>query len=337
MLAAAILGGLIVWDKHLKAPSRWRLAGISLFFLLAIGAKETGVVYPVVLGLWAWAARGSSNGRPYPARDVAVMLAISFAYGIGSIVSVRNSAGSYLRDALGAGAVAVDPVAFFRQMMDYFGSALIPYLNVLALPESIGAMPHSARWILRFALAGGLAWALWRCIRSDRRVELFGLLSAGAIVALPSLRSSPPSSHYLYAALPFGILAILEGARRAPSRDFAVRIGLSIGWLSILISGWFVSPSIRHYRAEAETVERLADSAEAHSKDWGPHQRIAILGSAHPGPSPEIRHVYTQLLLWLRLPELHPELRSIDEAEAIDLGADEIVYRFDGSELRRVK
>jgi hypothetical protein len=34
---------------------------------------------------------------------------------------------------------------------------------------------------------------------------------------------------------------------------------------------------------------------------------------------------------------LHPELRSIDEAEAIDLGADEIVYRFDGSELRRVK
>ena len=342
MLTIFILIGLIFWHGYLRRSGRARLAVVAAAFLLALASKETAVVFPLILALWAWAEiGGEGNGRNEVAKILSrsalppllTFACISLIFGAWSGYNISASEQSYFGEGLAQGSLTLDPVNWIRQMIDYLTSTAVPYLHILEMPVRPLGFSHPVLWGIRGGAGIALLVAVIVLARRGRRVELAAMGSAFLLLALPSLRSGPPMSHYLYSTLAFTLIGIGAAVRLLPANlKMPLRAAAAV-WGIFLAAGYAFSPDIGRHVSTTEKVERLAMSTLEVGEDWPPGQRVVIYHHPHPG-EPGLRWIYGQLLLWIYFPETLPELiMPEDGSTPVPASPPALAYDFDGDRL----
>ncbi len=323
LLTVFLLGGLLAWDGWLRAGGRLRATLVGGCFLLALTAKETGVIYPVMLTLWLWAR---APGQRLGWRMVAVLWGASLLHGL-AVIWLQATHDSYAT----GGFFSASPQNFFRQFTDYYGSLWVPYLHVIDWPLVEVGLPHLFYWGLRLATAGLLAWGGWRFLRTrGERPVLLCLALAGVPLVLPSLLRGAPEGRFLYPALPFAVLALAGGLARLRG-GWRLGLGITAGllWASFIVS-FYISADINQRRELGEPLARFTEAIQDEAADWRKGAVIGVIDHPHPGEEPW-RWVYAQMHLRLFAPEAEATIR-LDEMAGAD-----VVYRFEDPKLVRVR
>lgn len=304
---ATLLAGLLSLAAIL-AWQRGRFWRSSLFFALAMLAKEEVAALPVVLALaeWAGGRRASCRG------PLLAMLAAALAIGLRTVVAVASVPGS------GAGAQSgLTPFEYFS----YQGVAILRYLWLLLVP--IGFTPDPA--VRTGPWAASLAWGVVASLAvlavpaASRRSPGFWLL-AGLLLLLPSSSVFPAdelaADRRMYLPLLFfGALLglLLEKA------DARMLTALAVIWMG---ASFFQTRLWQNPQALWLEAARLAPDGIRSKRQLArllpPQQAVELLEEAQR-IEPENPAIASDLgLAWLRAGDGGAALRAFGRALALD-------------------
>lgn len=258
----ATLAGLIVYDS--KPLTRRRVALISILFLAALLSKEQGILFPALLGFFAWTrsfvrrpdVTSADAGTPAPEhrsqRRHGLILGLVMIYLAAGYMFYRES---------------ILPMAFDRTRLDWAVNPLVHatgsdrwlmlfvilgrYAGLLVWPRTLSidygaeVLGSSVRWnepwfYLGVAVAvAGIALLVWAIRRRDMPVT-FSLLAAGllyGVISNVTLIGTIVAERLMYG--PSAFLAILMGiavVRLTRSRR-SLRNVAALGLTALLVLG----------------------------------------------------------------------------------------------------
>ena len=129
-LAVFTLCALIAWVHWLRVGGRVPLALCTVALLLAFASKETAVVIPIAMYLWA----GLFVERAAIGRRVAMVYMTAAA----ALVAVTVMAQMHGQTYISTGQAAFDPLACANRYADLWIAAAFPYANLMAAPRGGG-------------------------------------------------------------------------------------------------------------------------------------------------------------------------------------------------------
>ncbi|MEN6627775.1 MAG: hypothetical protein ABFD69_16230 [Candidatus Sumerlaeia bacterium] len=323
LLAVGLLAGLLCWDEWLASQKfRWA-AGAALAWVLAVMAKETGVIFPVLLTLWTI---GLDRGSRRPWRALACFWGASFIHG-GAIAFLQiHTASSYTT----GGAFTPSPKNFLRQLTDYYDSLFIPYLHLIDWPLISVALPSAAYWALRLTTAIALVAIVWRFVKTRGPRPMLTLLVMAAVpLLLASLMRDKPQGRFAYPSMPFIVLALVGVLVNSRFRRPVAAV-IAMLWMAFIAS-FFVSRDIASRRELTAPIGRFTAAIEAESAHWKPGATVAIYDHPHPGGEPW-RRIYAQLHADVFLHGKRAKI-VLDQTPA---GTD-YAYRFEDPKLVRIE
>ncbi len=267
---------ILAWLRFEAGEGRW-LYGIALAtFLLALLAKTSVVMGPVVLLGLAWYQRG--NVTAVDVRRTLPFFALALALGLVTVY-VQHASGPLARDAdLAARLAAAAWCIWF-----YLFKALAPVQLAMIYPRWQVSAAHPVAWLPLVALLAVLGLAWWRRDGWGRAV-LAGL-GYMVVILLPVLGLIPMTyhqhslvaDHLAYPAL-IAPLALFVGAvatavgraRRARDAGAAgvVLAVLAVGTLALLT--W----QRAHVYQDARTL--WTDSLAVNPEAWAAHGNLAL-------------------------------------------------------------
>ncbi|MCX7018638.1 MAG: hypothetical protein NTY46_06545 [Candidatus Sumerlaeota bacterium] len=299
-MACGILAGLLAWDAWLT--SRSLLSGLFIYIglLATLMGKETGVIYPIILVLWA-----VCKGAPWGAyaRKAAALFLIALAYAAIMAILQMSNKGSYASQGL-VRLFGRDP---FRQALDYCLSAWWPFIHLIDLPGCAAALPHWALWALRFMTAfGAVALMAMAARRPALRMYAFCAASVVLIVLPPSFLRIPQHGRFVYPAVAMACITV-AGLASGPRSGLRFA-GMVFALLVCLCSVWSLTMSraARGYLEISSNVELLVDDLKRIAPNWrrddGQGVTVLIFDHPHPG-EPPWRWVYCQLIFDIFIPQ----------------------------------
>ena len=238
LLGVGLLGATLLMMDHARHGGAWRWAAALGLAALAMGAKEVGVMTPLVVGLAVWAARTAASDAPDAAGSAApppwraaVLAAAPFAVlAVGYLIARQTVIGAFSQDApwehgmVEAALTAPALVAFYLRQMVWPVDLGASYP---LRPVGPGGLTLAAFWgpLVVTVLALGVAfWVARRSRAAAVGVALFALLLLPAF----NIAAFPPEhlahDRYLYLPLLGALIAIgaLLRERGAAERRLAL-------------------------------------------------------------------------------------------------------------------
>ena len=315
-LAAALLLGLLAWHRALvdPPPARgvgWiaRFAPTAAAFALALMSKETGVVFPAVMAAWMFvpdanapAAAADHPRRRWPYRlFIAAMVPVALGYAAALFWMQAHSRGSYITE----GYLDHSPVRLLKSLADNALGPFFPYFYLTETPGGGVAWPVGVvnAWRFIVLLAGAMGTvALVRSRSAPWRRAGFCMVAVFVIMALPSLQKSPPTSRALYAALPFGVLALWSavGALREVARGAAAAVVAALA--ASFLASFMWSPTIVRWPEITGRYERFICEVQRVSSDWPEEGVIAFYNHPAEMGGPTASWTYLQHAITVFVP-----------------------------------
>ena len=236
---ALFLGAVLSWLRYRDDGRRARYLAALGLFLLALLAKTSTVMLPIVLlGLVLW-QRGRIGRRDL--LETAPFLALSLAFGAITIwfQHVRSLAGAgYSRGA----AERVGGAAW--ALLSYLRTALVPVEIPLVAPRWPGGPGEPLFWIPLVVVVAAVAGLAWQR-RGPLRPVAFALAYHAAMVLpvlglvdMAYLRFAPVASHLQYLALMGPVALVAAGlARLGAGRPRTAALAGSALLVAVLVAG----------------------------------------------------------------------------------------------------
>jgi tetratricopeptide (TPR) repeat protein len=264
-----LLGGLLVWDRagdpaRRGGTDRRAAWGATALFVLAVLARETALVFPLLVLLW----EGTRAGEGEPLRRRLAPFALPAALALGVAVTIFSSAARY-RSLLATSLALDGPLAALAGNLRALPVALSLWVRPGALAIEHPPAPAGFAWVcLGAALLAGLGAA---AVLLRRRAP-HAALAAGwvAIALVPThtflARAEAVTERPLYfafvgPALAAGAAALALARRSRPAVPALVAASL------VLASGLAAHARARLWTDEAglwlEVIARAPDSARA--------------------------------------------------------------------------
>lgn len=291
-----LLSGLLTFAAmlavvhHCRRPRAAMLLGIALLTALAMYAKATAVVLPLLAAL-ACALVGGPPRR-FVAALVSFVVAVPIAWHHQAIAADEGT--------LAAGSAVARSAQVPGALMHYLGTTVWPcHLNVL-YPE-VDTLRHFRTQLVSGTVATVVLLALavvgWRRPRS--RLAAFGV-AAFLVALLPFNTAYPGSSiaaadRYLYLAIPGAAIAVAETLRAVGGR-WGIALGAGITALSMFVCGgrahdfgddetlWrsSLAQEPRNAVAHLNLVYELLGRGPADVKVVRDHLEAAVAAAAYP-------------------------------------------------------
>jgi len=219
LLGVALLGAAILAADHARVGGAWRVAAIVALGAVAMGAKEIGIMTPLVVGLTVWAVRaGDAGTRPAAVRSAVGIAAPLVAVGVVYLVARAAVIGGFSQDApwehgLVEAALTAPAIVVF-----YLGQILWPATvgpSYALRPVTADTLSAATFWLPLAGTLLALGLAAWLARQSRAAavgVALFALLLLPAF----NIGAFPPEhlvhDRYLYLPLLGALLAVVAVA-----------------------------------------------------------------------------------------------------------------------------
>lgn len=242
LLGVALLGAAILAADHARVGGAWRVAAIVALGAVAMGAKEIGIMTPLVVGLTVWAVRaGDAERRPTAVRAALWTAAPLVALAVVYLVARNAVIGGFSQEApwehgLVEAALTAPAIVVF-----YLGQILWPATLGPSYPlRPVDTVTATSFWLPLVGMLLALGLAAWLARQSRAAavgVALFALLLLPAF----NIGAFPPEhlvhDRYLYLPLLGALLAVAAVAEtRLGGRRLA--IGAAVVAVPLLLVTW---------------------------------------------------------------------------------------------------
>ncbi len=219
LLGVAMLGAAILAADHARAGGAWRVAAIVALGTVAMGAKEIGIMTPLIVGLTVWAVRASDAAtRPTAVRSGVRAAAPLVAVGVVYLVARHAVIGGFSQDAPWEHGLLESALTASAIVMFYLGQILWPATvgpSYPLRPVSADTLTAASFGLPLVGTLLALALAAWLARQSRAAavgVALFALLLLPAF----NIGAFPPEhivhDRYLYLPLLGALLAVVAVA-----------------------------------------------------------------------------------------------------------------------------
>ncbi|MFM7207775.1 MAG: tetratricopeptide repeat protein [Planctomycetaceae bacterium] len=303
-----VAGAAAWWLRFDVGGSRAWYAASLLLFLLALTAKTSTVVLPILLLVFAWWQRGRIDRRDL--LRTAPFFLLALAMGVVTLLR-QSSAGGVPGDAAPEGVLsriaASGWVAWF-----YLAKALAPVRLAMIYPRWVVDPATVTAW-LPLAAWLGVAGGIHRLDPRWSRPLALGLgcylVTLGPVLGILPMwfrRYSLVSDHLQYLALPAITALVAAGLHVVTARRRTIALGLAAAL--VLACGTL---TWRRCDAFTSTVRLMEDSLATNPASWTAHTNLAAALAAAGRPQEALAHYEAALRLRPTSFEAHNNLATL--------------------------
>lgn len=322
-LAISLLVGIIFFENWRKKEQG--ASGILIMCLLAFMAKESGVVFPLIILIWAICCRSISKKFWLLFVIISVLSFIFFSMTILNQFMIQRS-------YIGEGSITFSLKNFVRQLCDYVFSVFFPFIHTLVFPFHPLVLPHFVLWIIRFCVIIILFFILINLFLKKNNSIMNSLFIIICVIIAPTaLFQGNPQGRYLYPALPFAVIVICQLLISFNGlKAILIKIIIAILWIVFLLS-FFLSPSVDEYKKVTSDVGTFVSEIKKISPAWSDGNQIAIYNHPHPGIAPW-RWSYCQQIFNIFIPD-----KKVTIALDTITSDTSHIYRFENNRLINIE